>query len=715
MSAVHPEIEAEQAYIDNAYACLERTRLAASRLESMVEVGPRGGTNQARFERDVLWDTMLSRLKQLHLGDAALCFGRIDLEAEDTPGSTTDSAPDSATGAEGTYYIGRVAVADEQQEPVVVDWRAPIAEAFYRATGRQPMGLRRRRHFATRGRQLLGIEDELFGGATAALDGPGTDLVGRSALLSALEDRRTGKLADIVATIQGEQDEIIRAELPGVLVVQGGPGTGKTVVALHRAAYLLYTHRFPLEGQGVLVLGPNRLFLGYIEQVLPSLGEAGVELAVLADLVVPRVRVLGRDRAAAARIKGDLRMVEVIRRAVRDRQRPLRRPLELGYGLQTLRLDVARSARIVAEAHRRYRNHNAGRRYVEQEVFAALAASGRDELDPAEVRERLRATLEVREALEWMWPVLTPAQLLHDLFGSPALIRSAGRKLDGSEQAALHRPRSTFVEEVVWTVDDVPLLDEARALLGARPGRKEADEVRTYGHIVVDEAQDLSPMQLRVVTRRSLNGSMTVVGDIAQSTGAWAHQGWDEILAHLPERRPSRMVELTVGYRIPAPLLEPAVRVLAVAAPGLRPPSAVREQGEPPRWVASASLEGLAGDVVDTVRDEIDAVGTGNVAVIAPASMVDLLDDALRGADIDHGRAPRDSLDHQVTLVPVGYVKGLELDSAVVVEPAGILAEEAQGVRALYVALTRATKRLTVVHADDLPDVMERTAAPLGS
>lgn len=694
MSAVHPEIEAEQAYIDFAYDCLDQTRKAATRLESMVEVGPRGGTNQARYERDVLWDTMLARLKQLHLGDAALCFGRVDFEP-------ADDAPPG--GRDGTFYIGRVAVADQQQEPVIVDWRAPIAEAFYRATGREPMNLRRRRHFATRGRKLLGIEDELFGQAASALDGPGTDLVGRGALMSALEEARTGRLSDIVATIQSEQDEIIRSELPGVLVVQGGPGTGKTVVALHRAAYLLYTHRFPLEGQGVLVIGPNRLFLGYIEQVLPSLGEAGVELAVLADLVVPRVRVVGRDMGLTSRIKGDLRMIDVVKRAVRDRERPLRSELQIGFGLQTLRVTVAQSERIVHEARRRYRRHNAGRRFVEAELFETLARSGRDELVGAELRDRLRYELPIREALEWMWPVLAPAQLLHDLFGSRALLRSAGRRLSDDEREALFRPRSDQGDDILWTNDDVPLLDEALALVGARPGHKDEDDIRTYGHIVIDEAQDLSPMQLRVVTRRSLNGSMTVVGDIAQSTGEWAHGNWDEVLAQLPQNKPARRAELTVGYRIPAALLEPAARVLRLAAPGLRPPSAVREQGVPPRWIRSSSSEALLGDAVDAVRHERAEVGNGNIAVICPASLTDDLDEALTGAGLKHGRAPRDGLEHQITLVPIAYVKGLELDAAVVVEPSAIVSEEAQGMRALYVALTRATKRLAVVHAQPLP------------
>jgi DNA helicase IV len=814
----HPDLEAEQAYIDNAYACLEATREAASRMTSMVEVG-RGGTNQARYERDVIWDTMLQRLSQLQLGDASLCFGRIDFASEaeagrrdaadrqeaadrhdaagpngsQGTGSNGSHGSGDATGAHGSngsngsngangstgsplpaaaadgaraaaydgnghdphldhiddhesvtpipdpgpsvgerggsYYIGRIAVSDENQEPVIVDWRAPVAEPFYRATGRQPMGLSRRRHFATRGRALLSIEDELFGDAVTALgltatadlegqgDGEHPTIRGQGSLFAALETTRTGKLGDIVATIQGEQDEIIRAPMPGVLVVQGGPGTGKTVVALHRAAYLLYTYRFPLEGQGVLVVGPNRLFLGYIEQVLPSLGEAGVELAVLADLV-PDVAIQGFDRDLTARVKGDLRMAKFLVRAVHDRELPLRDDLVIGYGLQHLRVTVAQSRHIVDEARRRFRKHNAGRKFVEAELYNALAASGRGDLEPSEVRERLRHTLEVRAALERMWPVLTPAELLHDLYGARSLLEHAARNLlRDDEWRALHRARDEHVDDVVWTNDDGPLLDEAFAILGPKPksrkqrqaaadaGMPPDDEVRTYGHIVVDEAQDLSPMQLRMLNRRSLNGSMTIVGDIAQSTGQWAHANWQEILDQLPGKRAPRRAELTIGYRLPAPNMALAARVLRFAAPDLKPPTSIREDGDVPRILRAESLDArhLGQRVVEGVRGELDAVGLGNVAVIVPWSLVDIVDDALTAAGIAHGRATRHGLDQQVTVVPVGLVKGLELDASVVVEPAAIVDEEPQGLRSLYVALTRATKRLAIVHARDLP------------
>ncbi len=711
MTQLHPDLDAEQAYIDHAYACLERSKTDAWRIRDLNEAST-GGTFQARFERNAFDEQLLNRLTQLDLGDAALVFGRIDKLAE---------TPD---GIE-SFHIGRLAVADTNREPVVVDWRAPIAEPFYRATGREQMGLARRRHFSVHGQILSGIEDELFGaghlgvghdeglGGTdlTAVQQTATGLRGYSTLLSVLSRGHTGQLGDIVATIQSEQDQIIRSPQHGVMVVQGGPGTGKTVVALHRAAYLLYTYRFPLEEQGVLVIGPNRVFLRYIERVLPSLGEAGVSQVVLADLVPGHW--FGRtEDAAVARIKGDIRMVDVITKSIRDRERPLREDLVIPFGAGYLRLSAKESGRIVREARRRYRRHNAAQRWVESEMVAALAESRRDpEIDLGQLRDSLHDIEEFRIALTRMWPVLTPAELLHDLFGSNALIRiAASGVLKTSEYESLYRHRSENVTEVHWSDGDIAMLDEALGLLGPRPRRNgkisETDEIRLYGHIIIDEVQDLTPMQLRMATRRSLNGAMTVVGDLAQGTGAFAPHSWSEILKYLPDKREPQVFNLSVGYRIPEEIMALANRVMRAAAPALHPPRSVRQGDFPPLIFRAESSDELFVEVVKHTIQILDAIGDGNAAVVCPDSMAEAISSALSFADIDHGRANNTALDSRLTVVPVSLVKGLELDGIVVVEPSAIVDAQENGLRALYVALTRATQRLTVVHHRALPQSM---------
>jgi len=740
--AVHPELEAEQAHVDHAYRRVDAMRAVSTAMLKDAFGQGGGGTHQARNERDVMARTALYRLEQLELGRESLVFGRIDRDGGES------------------FHIGRLAVWDEDQEPLVVDWRAPVVEPFYRATGRHPMGLTRRRHFLTEGRLVTGLEDELFGAAPAAGDGtragvetdggllaaeavPGGSgdgtveslgLSGPGALLAVLQRSRSGRMRDIVATVQAEQDEIIRAPLAGVLVVQGGPGTGKTAVALHRAAYLLYTHRFPLERQGVLVVAPNPLFLRYIEQVLPSLGESGAELSTVTGLRAD-VTVSGVDGGDTARLKGDPRMVPFLRHAVADRQRPLSKDLRVGFRAHTLRLPAATSSAIVTSVKRRPGNHNARRRQLEALVFRHLhreyqAAEERlrraglradleesrppdspvpEELEVKDLARALRRDQAVVAALDRMWPRLSPEQLLHDLFGAPALVRlAAGDLFTEAERARLHRSRAASVDDVSWTEADVPLLDEADVLLGPLRRRKglDADEhdLRTYGHIVMDEAQDLSPMQLRMVGRRSLSGSMTVVGDVAQATGLWAPAAWSDVLAHLPTRRGARVTELSVNYRTPAETMEMAVRVLAVAAPAVRPPDSVRRGGAQPRLVRAAPTAVQALGPV--VTEEQDAVPGGTVAVICPASLVRAAGAALAAAGIAYGEPHRDGLDAPVTVVAVELVKGLEFDSVVVVEPARLVRESAQGLRALYVALTRTTRRLTIVHAEPLPDVM---------
>lgn len=802
-SGVESEIQGEQAFVDMAYARLDAMRNDAnSMLEGVLDLG-RGGTFQSRTERDVIVRTSLARLEQLDIGDQALTFGRIDrIDGVDgvdgDQGNQAGGASDQDGGASDqdgnhdgsrieTFHIGRLAIHSADHDPLVVDWRAPIAEPFYRATGRDPQNLVLRRHLALEGRRVVGIEDERFGipglgGVTDAVSGSelappefetgvdswaqggdaGGELIegelpigGPAALLAALDRARSGRMTDIVATIQGEQDEIIRAPLAGVLVVQGGPGTGKTAVALHRAAYLLYTHRFPLERQGVLVVGPNPLFLRYIEQVLPSLGETGVTLSTVSGLV-PEIRVTENGPVEVARLKGDPRMAKVISRAVRTRERALADDVAVPYGALLLRLSAEDSKRIVEAARRRPGTHNARRRLVEHEVARVLAERARqtqqtlgigtgagtgsvdqatvtpfpgyedpselagDEFDLDDFTRKVKRVPELAEALDRMWPRLSPHELLHDLFGAPALINAAGRGiLTAEERQLLYRPRSTSFDQVAWTPADSALVDEARHLLGPRNGGSD-DGVRQYGHIVVDEVQDLSPMQLRMLTRRSLSGSMTVVGDIAQATAPWAPGSWKEITDHLPRRRGSREVELTVSYRTPAEVLAVAGRVLAVAAPELTPPRPVRRTGVEPRMIAVRDLDGsrqeattqdLARTVARVAGEEMAAVEPGRVAVLAPEPLMGVLAEELAAAGrpvVDARDMRKGGLFEPLVLLGAEGANGLEFDSVIVVEPALIAGETPRGLRTLYVALTRPTQRLSVVHLAPPPAPLER-------
>ncbi len=703
----HPDTAAEQAHVDRSYARLDAMRSAT---EALVQeaFGERGGTFQALAERDIRVRNGLSRLEHLEIGGEALVFGRIDDASE-------------------RFHIGRLAVSDTDQEPLVVDWRAPVAEPFYRATGAHPMGLTRRRHFLTQGRQVLDLDDELFD-ADGDGDGRALGLSGSQVLLAALERSRTGRMRDIVATVQREQDEVIRSPLAGVLVVQGGPGTGKTAVALHRAAYLLYTHRFPLERQGVLVVGPNPLFLRYIDHVLPSLGETGVELSTVPGLY-GEISRHGTEGPAVARLKGDSRMARVIARAVANRQRPLRRTITVPHGALRLRITPDLSGAVVTSAKRRPGSHNGRRRLVEAMLWRELAdqlerrrgespegePAGEAAPSAAELGAELRRVPEVVEALDRMWPVLRAPELLHDLFGAPPLIDLAARGLlDEEERRLLARPRSATWEDAAWTTADAALLDEARSLLGPPRRRQDNDGPRSFGHVVVDEAQDLSPMELRMLARRSLSGSMTVVGDVAQGTSGWAVDSWDAVLAHLPTRRGERRVELTVNYRTPSEVMAVAGAVLEAAAPGMAPPDPVRSSGEIPRVVAGGVRDG--GTVAGVVREELAAVtgpesADGLVGVIAPLSLVDNVGAGLLAAEIPAGRGTAGGLDAPVTLVTIDEVKGLEFDSVVIVEPAALLREAAQGLRALYVALTRSTRRLVLVHDEPLPAVLARGVA----
>jgi DNA helicase IV len=726
-SAPDQELAAEQAVVDHAYARLEAMRESARRVAAGVLDQGSGGTHQARLERDVRIHLSERRLAELRVGDAPLCFGRTDhVDGE-------------------RLYIGRLAVSDEFNDSLVVDWRAPAAEPFYRATGRHPMGLVRRRHLVMRGRRVVGIDDELL---AELPDGGGGDnglvLIGEGALLAALDRSRTGRMGDIVATIQAEQDEIIRSPLAGLLVVQGGPGSGKTAVALHRAAYLLYTHRFPLERAGVLLVGPNRIFLRYIEDVLPSLGEHTVTFATPAGLR-PATPVRGTDAPAAAAVKGDARMVDVLTRAVTAFERPLTAPASVPWGRYVLTVPVAASRRFVSRTRRRSGTHNERRGALERLVVRHLLdqLGGRGvTLDPgarAEAEESLREQPAFAALCDAMWPVHSPEALLHALLDSPELLAAAGEGLLSPEEArAMHRERSPRLADVAWTTGDVPLLDELTVLLGRPPvargpvprggdgnGRwaterplDDADDeeeapdlaTRTFGHVVVDEAQDLSPMQWRMLARRCPAGSMTIVGDLGQATGPWAPRSWDEVFGRLPRRRDPRVAHLTVNYRTPAEVMELASRVLAQVDPDMTPPVPVRRAGVEPMF-ESVPAERLTAAAADAARAEAAEVAGGKVAVIAPTGLAGTLA-ATIGPDL--ARAGNDAavLDAPVAVLSLDSAKGLEFDSVVLVEPARVAAESPQGLRALYVALTRTTRRLRVVHSQPLPGALAAETQP---
>jgi DNA helicase IV len=781
----HPELAAEQRYLDRAYGRLDEMRKAASRVAEGYSEVQRGGTHQARLERDAAAANTRRRLAALNIGNAPLSFGRIDLE----PRSDGENAGDER------FYIGRISVTEADQTPLIVDWRAPVAEPFYRATGVEPMGVVRRRHFQTHGRELVGIDDEVFDAAAA--DEAGFTIVGEAALLSALERHRTGRMGDIVATIQAEQDEAVRAPLSGILVVAGGPGTGKTAVALHRAAYLLYTHRQRLASRGVLLVGPSPIFLRYIDEVLPSLGEDDVQLTTVAGLK-PQLRARASEPPTVAALKGDARMARLIARALRDRERPLRDDLVVVLDGHVLRLRRADSARIVERVRRRRGTHNERRPAVTRMVLDQLrdqyrrslvAAYERDvsRIDPdaelplsatdedelldvpvaaalargerapddweADLSARLRRTPEVRAALERMWPVLSGAELVHDLFSFPALIRSAGGGvLSRDEDQLLARPRSSSVRDVEWTEADVALVDEADALLGppeaGRPRRRRrrrgasdraledaarvveelglgsyttaaevverygggaaptedgVGEPRTYGHVLVDEAQDLTAMQWRMVGRRCPSGSMTLVGDFGQSSRPGAVHDWDAVRAELPGDEPARVVTLSVNYRTPAEIMTLADRFVAAAAPGVRPARSVRSTGRQPQFVAADGAADLVTVVADAARTAKSDGGT--TAVIAPRDLHDELVALL--ADLGAVAGSADAIDAPVAVVDASEAKGLEFDHVVVVEPARLVPPDVSGLRLLYTALTRATQTLTVAHAAPLPEALQ--------
>jgi len=731
----------EQAYVAMLYGLLDVARARSeAALANVNAQGEAGGTHQARLERDISATETHTRIAQLNGIERGLCFGRTDDE-EDL-----------------TLYIGRIGLRDDDYDLKLIDWRAPAARPFYAATPGSPAGLIRRRHIYTRGRTVTGIDDEVFD-LDKLPERDRAGLSGEAALISAVSSARTGRMADVVATIQAEQDRVIRSGLPGILVVQGGPGTGKTVAALHRAAYLLYTHRRELERKGVLVIGPNSTFLRYISQVLPSLGETDVVLRTLGDLYPGVSATDARDPADV--VKGDERMVEVLRRAVRNTQYAPREDITVradGVSIP-LRRDAILRARDRARGLSK--PHNVARKLFVTEILSELArAEARvldrplEDEDLAEARERLWSEPGVINAVNGLWPTLTPARLLAALYSDrDALRAAAGSVLSDTERASLNRP----VSPAAWTHADVPLLDELAELLGFdnseqraarralrrqeelearyaaevleitgladlgmvdaetlaswnREGgpvlttaeRAEADRTWAYGHVIVDEAQELSAMAWRTVLRRVPAKSMTVVGDVAQTGSAAGTRSWRSMLDRFARGR-WREERLTVNYRTPSEIMAVAADVLASVAPDQVPPESVRSEGVPPRAVRCSSLAACVAQVTRADLAEMGGPDGGRLAVIVPDTRVAELAAAVPEAI--SGDRP-ESLDSVAALLTVTQAKGLEFDRVVLADPAGIIAQSANGGHDLYVAITRATHRLTVVHDGDLPDAL---------
>lgn len=746
------EIGSEQKYVSMLYDRLDGMRDQAAR-RLTEELRTTGGTQQARSQRDHTVRMYAEQVEQFSAVEAGLCFGRLD--------GDDDSC----------RYIGRIGIFDASgdYDPLLIDWRAPAARAFYLATAASPQGVRRRRHLRTRERKVTGLNDEVLDIAAASPTAH-EEVTGEASLLAALNAGRTGRMRDIVETIQVEQDRIIRADLPGVMVVQGGPGTGKTAVALHRAAYLLYTHRQQLSTRGVLLVGPNPTFLRYISQVLPALAETGVLLRTQADLF-PGVHARRTEPAATAALKGRAVLAEVLANAVRDRQWVPDEPLEIELPQRevlTLDPETVRQAR--ERVRRTGRPHNLARALFDIEIVHALADQvaeriGADplggenllsEADRAEIRRELRDEPEIRAALDELWPVLTPQRLLADLFASPERIAAAAPMLTGEERAALHR------EPGGWTPADVPLLDEAAELLGederAAAARREriralereyaegvleiwrgsrsidvedeadggeilgvtdlidagrlserqeeadrlttaqraaADRTWAFGHVIVDEAQELSPMAWRLLMRRCPSRSMTIVGDVAQTGALAGTPSWQEALAPYVADR-WRLEELTVSYRTPAEIMAVAAEVLAEIDPALRPPRSVRATGVPP-WDRAVPADRLTAELVEATAREAAGLADGRLGVIVPAGRVAELGAAVVAALPEATVGEQPELANRVVVLTTEQAKGLEFDSVLVVDPDRIVAESPRGHSDLYVALTRATQRLGIL------------------
>jgi hypothetical protein len=721
------DLSREQAYVSMLYRRLDTLRakaaagLAGARRAAAAALGEArreaGGAVPVRPEFEAAVREAAGKVARFEAAESGLCFGRLDL----------------STG--GRIYLGRIGLPAPSpvDDPVLVDWRAPAARPFYAATTAAPKGVHRRRQIVTRGRRVVSLDDQILDTASPPC-GPSSgdeSLAGDGALLAALTAGRTGRMADIVATLQAEQDAIIRSAHQGVLVVQGGPGTGKTAVALHRAAYLLY-HRPGPAAQGVLVIGPSATFLDYVGQVLPGLGETSVRPATVAELY-PGVTADRPEPAATAELKGRAVLAEVLAAAVRDRQVPA--------GANRLDPEVCARARAAArlaglphnqarevfiatfldELTRRLADETRGLAdRLEAEVADVLAEAGVDRAaqsdlaglagvlpepgvdgpedvltddDIEDLRGALSADAALRKALDALWPALTPQQMLTDLFADPHT-----PLLSESERALLTRAPGGG-----WSAADVPLLDELADLLGTDadadlPG---ADRTWAFGHVIVDEAQELSPMAWRLVMRRCPGRSMTLVGDVAQTSDPAGSTSWEHALRpHVGDRW--RLARLSVNYRTPAEVMAATADLLAAIDPAQQPPSSVRKTGLRP-WRLSTSAPALSELLARHAAREESLLGDGRLAVIVPDDRVAELTAAVRAELPGAVSGPHPDLTARVVVLGVRQAKGLEFDSVLIADPAGILAASPRGRNDLYVAMTRTTRRLGILHPGPAP------------
>ncbi|MGW0806485.1 HelD family protein [Nonomuraea sp. NPDC002799] len=649
-------LAAEQAHLAESRAALQAMRTHAQSLSSDA-----AGDWVSQQILQALLDQRVAALADHP--DTPLFFGRLDR-------ASGDDLP-------GTLYVGRRHVHDGSSKPLVIDWRAPVSRAFYQASPADPMMVVRRRRFGYHGGALTAFEDEPLG--------EGVELGPSKILTDEIERPRTGPMRDIVATIQPDQDEIVRAAMTQTVCVQGAPGTGKTAVGLHRAAYLLFTHRERLARSGVMIVGPNRAFLSYISSVLPALGEVKVDQTTVAGLLGEHAAT--EDPMVSA-LKGDARLAAVLERALWLHIVKPEEGMVFTKGAYRHRVADYEVREIVASLRGTTR-YNPGRAALAQRLahLVLVRMEQRGESPDDRVQDAVARSKPVKDLVQTVWPKLTPEQVLHRLLSDPEFLAHAAKadlSPDEQEKLRWEKPYRSW-KSAKWSAADAALLDELRDLMERTP---------SLGHLVVDEAQDLSEMQLRALGRRCRNGSATVLGDLAQGTTPWSTSSWKSVLEHLGQRE-GEVTELTLGFRVPREVLDYAARLLPSIAPGLAPPQSLRAglgslTVRPSGTITGAAEEALAKE--------------GSIGVIVPDALV--AETALALAGLPHAVLDPDAAEDRsirLQIVPATLAKGLEYDHVIVVEPADIVTAEPRGLARLYVVLTRAVTSLTVLHDKALP------------